>query len=72
MQSECKTCYGWVFSKKLKFDKSVKIRESERRDMFLTKELWIIKLAMISIATGATETLTKELENGLQELETIG
>ena len=58
-------------------DHRVKLKESEKRDKYLDlarelKKLWKIKVKMIPIVIGAPSTGTKELVQGLGDLEIKG
>ena len=53
-------------------DHWVKIKESEKRDKYLTharkqRKLWKMKLTLIQIVISTRETVFQDLENGLEE-----
>ena len=60
---------------KIPADQRVKLKECEKRDMYLDlarewkKKLWNIKVTIISIVIGALGTVTKGLVQGLEDLE---
>ena len=58
-------------------DHWVKIKESEKRDMYLdiaieVKKLWNLKVSVIPIVTGALGTIPKSLVKRLEDLEIRG
>ena len=58
-------------------DYLVKLEESEKRDKYLDltrerKKLWSMKVTVIPIVTGALGTVTRELVQGLEDLEIRG
>ena len=58
-------------------DHRVKLKGSEKKNKYLTlarelKKLWNMKVKIIPIVIGALGTITKELVQGLEDLEIRG